>query len=439
MHPAFSTATSFAAFSFSCRLNHRLLYPSSSYERRATPVHPRPSLRASPRRAAPKKARLAKGRPASWRSLADQYPPPRTRTDGHACARCGPLSFSFFPLFRFGTALPPFSARLRRSPHPSLLSICPFPRLSTTFPFSSSPRPLPLPFPSPPLPSLRAVTLVFPDSPSSSVLLSPGASPFSCYLFVFCALSIFLPLLSPAPPIFPLPYAYCPCSVRLPPSASLFFNPFLPPRCSIFLPSVPLYIPRRLRRDGPIFSSRFLGSDIFYTFFSPLPPLRRLPMRRSPPPSEYRLEHSLHLPLCRVAHTHMVSLPLVPSILRPFPPLIRPPLFHFSLPFPPASVSLSLSLFCPPPSSPAFHPCGSYLFDFFFTATRPPTDAERRRPFSIGTLFSTIGSTTYSRTHVRTLVACARGRDGEIKKGVKRELVDVGGKGGPGDVREERG
>lgn len=166
-------------------------------------------------------------------------------------------------------------------------------------------------------------------------------------------------------------------------------------------------------------------------------------MRRSPPPSEYRLEHSLHLPLCRVAHTHMVSLPLVPSILRPFPPLIRPPLaslsplFHFSLPFTPASVSLS---FAPPsPSSPVFHPCGSYLFDFFFTATRPPTDAARRRPFSIGTLFSTIGSTTYSRTHVRTLAACARGRDGEIKKGVKRELVDVGGKGGPGDVREERG
>lgn len=160
MHPAFSTATSSAAFSFSCRLNHRLLYPSSSYERRATPVHPRPSLRASPRRAAPKKARLAKGRPASWRSLADQYPPPRTRTDGHACARCGPLSFSFFPLFRFGTALPPFSARLRRSPHPSLLSICPFPRLSTTFPFSSSPHPLPrTPFPSPPLPPRRYARL----------------------------------------------------------------------------------------------------------------------------------------------------------------------------------------------------------------------------------------------------------------------------------------
>lgn len=64
--------------------------------------------RRSAPRAVPKKARLAKGRPASWRSLADQYPPPRTRTDGHACARCGPLSFSFFPFpfrSRFATLL----------------------------------------------------------------------------------------------------------------------------------------------------------------------------------------------------------------------------------------------------------------------------------------------------------------------------------------------
>lgn len=334
----------------------------------------------------------------------------------HACARCGPLSFSFFPLFRFGTALPPFSARLRRSPHPSLLSICPFPRLSTTFPFSSSPHPLPLPLPLPlPFPSLRAVTLVFPDSPSSSVLLSPGASPFSCYLFVFCALSIFLPLLSPAPPIFPLPYAYCPCSVRLPPPASLFFNPFLPPRCSIFLPSVPLYIPRRLRRDGPIFSSRFLGSDIFYTFFSPLPPLRWLPMRRSPPPSEYRLEHSLRLPLCRVAHTHMVSLPLVPSILRPFPPLIRPPLaslsplFHFSLPFTPASVSLSFAPPPPPPSTPA-----APIFLIFFSQLPDHLPTPR-----VGVLFLSGRSSRPSarpRTRVHTYVRSQPAREGETER-----------------------
>lgn len=132
-------------------------------------------------------------------------------------------------------------------------------------------------------------------------------------------------------------------------------------------------------------------------------------MRHSPPPpppSEYRLEHPLHLPLSHIAHTHMVSLSLsLSSRLSSafFPPLIRPslaslsPLFHFSLPFTPASVSsLSLS------PLPLFYPYVSYLFDFFFTATRPPTDAARRRPFSIGTLFSTIGSTTYSRIHVRS-------------------------------------
>lgn len=74
---------------------------------------------------------------------------------------------------------------------------------------------------------------------------------------------------------------YHPPSVRpLPPPASL--PP--PPPPSIFLPpSLPLSTyPRRLRRDGPIFSSRFLGSDIFYTFFLPL---QRLPMRRSLPRS----------------------------------------------------------------------------------------------------------------------------------------------------------
>lgn len=87
---------------------------------------------------------------------------------------------------------------------------------------------------------------------------------------------------------------YHPSSARpLPPPA-----PLLPPPSpipSIFLPpSLPLSTyPRRLRRDGPIFSSRFLGSDIFYTFFLPL---QRLPMRRS-------LPRSLSLPRPRQRNT----------------------------------------------------------------------------------------------------------------------------------------
>lgn len=264
MHPAFSTATSSAAFSFSCRLNHRLLYPSSSYERRATPVHPRPSLRASPRRAAPKKARLAKGRPASWRSLADQYPPPRTRTDGHACARCGPLSFSFFPLFRFGTALPPFSARLRRSPHPSLLSICPFPRLSTTFPFSSSPRPLPLPPPSAPLrssfPTLRLrPSFSRPARPLSLVISSSFARSRFFSRFFHRPLRFFLSLM----PTVLVPFAYhrrllsflTPSSLRAVPSSSL--------------PSLSTY------PAASVETARFFppvsSAPIFFTPFSPPP------------------------------------------------------------------------------------------------------------------------------------------------------------------------
>lgn len=238
MHPAFSTATfsaSSAAFSFSCRLNHRLLYPSSSYERRATPVHPRPSLRAAPRHSAPKKARLAKGRPASWRSLADQYPPPRTRTDGHACARCGPLSFSFFPLFRFGTALPPFSARLCRSPIPLFCPSVPF--------LVSQPRSLFLFFrPPPSSPLAPPVTLASFPTPRLCLSFSHSPRPFSLVISSSFALSIFLLLLSPFPLIFPLSYACLLSFFRSPTTHRFFsFNPFRSHR-SIFLPFVPLYI-----------------------------------------------------------------------------------------------------------------------------------------------------------------------------------------------------
>lgn len=350
MHPAFSTATSSAAFSFSCRLNHRLLYPSSSYERRATPVHPRPSLRASPRRAAPKKARLAKGRPASWRSLADQYPPPRTRTDGHACARCGPLSFSFFPLFRFGTALPPFSARLRRSPHPSLLSVCPFPRLSTTFPFSSSPQPLPLPFPSSPSAPLRSSfptlrlrpSFSRPARPLSLVISSSFARSRFFSRFFHRPLRFFLSLM----PTVLVPFAYhhrllsflTPSSLRAVPSSSL--------------PSLS-HIPRRLRRDGPIFSSRFLGSDIFYTFFSPSHPFDGYPCAALP--RHRNIASSIRfISLSVVSHIRTWSLSLSSRLssalfLLSFVHLSLPS--HLSFIFPclsPPPLSLSLSPFAPP-------------------------------------------------------------------------------------------
>lgn len=295
-----------------------------------------------------------------------------------------------------------FAALLRTpSPltHPSLLSVCPFPRLSTTFPFSSSSPALASPSPA----ILRS------SFPTLRLRLSFSCSPRPLSLVIsssFARSRFFSRFFYRPPPIFPLPYACLLSFFRSPTitdSSLLTPSPLAVPSSS--LSSLSTY-PRRLRRDGPIFSSRFLGSDIFYTFF--LPSFSDgCPCARSPsPPSEYRLEHPFRLPLSRVAHTHMLSLPFVSSILRPFSPLIRPPLaslsplFHFSLPFTPAFVSLS---FAPP-----FHPCGSYRFDFFFTATRPPTDAARRRPFSIGTLFSTIGSTTYSRTHVRSQLARER-------------------------------
>lgn len=272
------------------------------------------------------------------------------------------------------------------------------------------------PFPSPPLPSLRAVTLVFPDSPSSSVLLSPGASPFSCYLFVFCALSIFLPLLSPAPPIFPLPYAYRPCSVRLPPSASLFFNPFLPPRCSIFLPSVPLYIPRCLRRDGPIFSSRFLGSDIFYTFFSPSLPFDGYPCAALP--RHRNIASSIRfISLSVVSHIRTWSLSLSSRLssalfLLSFVHLSLPSHLSFIFPClspPPLSLSLLPPSPPPPPSTPA-----APIFLIFFSQLPDHLPTPR-----VGVLFLSGRSSRPSarpRTRVHTYVRSQPAREGETER-----------------------
>lgn len=360
---------------------------------------PAAPLRAALRRKKQGSQKDARRRGALWLINTRRLVRGRTVTHVHGVGRSLSLSF-------------PFSVSVplcRPSPHPAAFAA--HPSLSFIYlSLSSSLNHVPFFF-SPSLPpSLRAVTLVFPGSPCLRLSFSRPPRPFSLVISSSFALSIFLLLLSPSPPIFPLPYA---CLLSFFRSSTTTDSSLLTPSSravlSSSLSSLSTY-PRRLRRDGPIFSSRFLGSDIFYTFFLPPPPFRRLPMRRPPPPSEYRLEHPLHLPPSRVAHTHMVSLPLVPSILRPFPLLIRPPLaslsplFHFSLPLTPR---LCLSLL------PLFHPpCSSYFFDFFFTATRPPTDAARRRPFSIGTLFSTIGSTTYSRTHVRSQPA----REGETER-----------------------
>lgn len=133
-----------------------------------------------------------------------------------------------------------FAALLRTPPpspltHPSLLSICPFPRLSTTFPFSSLPPSLP---PAAPLrssfPALR-LRLSFFRPPR----------PFSLVISSSFALSIFLLLLSPSPPIFPLPYA---CLLSFFRSSyyhrlSSLLTPSSRASRSIFLPFVPLYIP----------------------------------------------------------------------------------------------------------------------------------------------------------------------------------------------------
>lgn len=303
--------------------------------------------------------------------------------------------FLFLPLFRFGPAFPPSSSSpFPVLPHPPVshppplcVSVCPaLLHLSAASRSFAPPLDVPLVFPDSShlrLPSLASLPL--PATPSSS---------FPCYLFVFRALSIFLPLLSPPSPrlclslvlafaVF-LPFATASSSSNLLSSDSL---PNPPRPLYLFLP-VPLSTyPRRLRRDGPIFSSRFLGFDIFYTFFLPPPTAAHAPL---PPPSGIP-PRAIASSLSRLCLTYAYD-------LLPSRPSVYPPPFSSSrvrLPLAPAfSFSSSALSFFP---TSAHHPECSYLFDFFFTTTRPPTDAARRRPFSIGTLFSTIGSATYSR------------------------------------------
>lgn len=147
---------------------------------------------------------------------------------------------------------------------------------------------------------------------------------------------------------------------------SIYLSPFrLPLSLSLFLSTYP----RRLsRRDGPIFSSRFLGSDIFYTFFLPLPLLRRLPMRRSPLP----LPPAIGISPRASAPSPSLSRRTYAHGLSPSRPVYPPPfsfshsstsrfpltsLSFFPAFYPPRSpTSLCLSLFCPSstPAAPLF-------------------------------------------------------------------------------------
>lgn len=392
MHPAFSTATfsaSSAAFSFSCRLNHRLLYPSSSYERRATPVHPRPSLRAALRRKKQGSQKDARRRGALWLINTRRLVRGRTVTHVHGVGRSLSLSF-------------PFSVSVPLC-HPSPHAFAAHPSLSFIYlSLSSSLNHVPFFFSPPPTAPLRS------SSPALRLRLSFShpPRPFSLVISSSFALSIFLPLLSPSPPIFPLPYA---CLLSFFRSSTTTDSSLLTPSSrtvpSSSLSSLSTY-PRRLRRDGPIFSSRFLGSDIFYTFFSPPPPHLPSPLSDGCPcaalPRHRNIASSIRsISLSLASHIRTWSLSLSSRLSSA---LFLFSFVHLSLP---SHLSFIFPCLSPPPLSlsllpPPFHPYSSYFFDFFFTATRPPTDAARRRPFSIGTLFSTIGSTTYSRTHVRS-------------------------------------
>lgn len=153
-------------------------------------------------------------------------------------------------------------------------------------PFSFSPASFRPSFPILRLCSSLSLSLAFSLSLSPSPRTSPSASvsrpprPFSLVISSSFARSRFFSRFFHRPPIFPLPCVRLPSFFCPPSSASTSLRAHLFPFPSIFLPpALPLSTyPRRLRRDGPIFSSRFLGSDIFYTFFLPPPAAAHAPL-----------------------------------------------------------------------------------------------------------------------------------------------------------------
>lgn len=313
--------------------------------------------------------------------------------------------FLFLSFFRFG---PAFSTSLKPPP-----VVLPLHTSSSSLSASSSP---PLLSSTPAL-RLSAASLFFlPRRPPTPLTRCLSPSRF----------------LSRAPTLrhslpFPLAHRVSFLSLSLRLSRALDFSPasFTVPRSLLSLVSIrrPLstHHPRAAAPRPPLShtpaaaveTARFFppvsSAPTFFTpFFSPPPSMAAahapLPRRR-----EHRLEHPRRLPLSHIRRTYArdpsssLSFALFATPGHPFSPPFRPPRlpppFHFSLPFAPPSTPH------PPrplaPVSPTPPSAGSYLFDFFFATTRPPTDAARRRPFSIGTLFSTIGSATYSRTPVR--------------------------------------
>jgi len=336
------------------------------------------------------------------------HPPRLRRSLSSPNPPCPPTQLRFVCLSRSSSSL---SVASRPPSLPRSAFRSSFPTLSV----SVYPPPV-LPFP--------------PHSPPPATAASAPPRSLSLVISSSSARSRFFSRSFHRPPIFPLPRA-CVCRPP-PPSASPSPSDPAPlpgsPR-SIFPPRAALYIPSvETARFFPPVSS---APAFFTPFFSPrssgcpcaAPPPLGIPPRASvPSPFRPRLTYVRDL---------LPSIPR-PSIPRPFPPL--------------AFVHLSPCHLLSPPPAPSFHfslpprtlaPAPIFLI-FFFTTTRPPTDAaRRRRPFSIGTLFSTIGSATYSRIHVRARArahvharrqACTQTRTAPRERGRERERRDKEGR-----------
>lgn len=319
-----------------------------------------------------------------------------------------PFRYRFAALLRTPSPLAPSLSFIRLSLSSSLNHV-PF------FFFPAPPSP-PLPFLSPPSAPLRSSfptlrlrpSFSRPARPLSLVISSSFARSRFFSRFFHRPLRFFLSLM----PTVLVPFAYhhrllsflTPSSLRAVPSSSL--------------PSLS-HIPRRLRRDGPIFSSRFLGSDIFYTFFSPSHPFDGYPCAALP--RHRNIASSIRfISLSVVSHIRTWSLSLSSRLssalfLLSFVHLSLPS--HLSFIFPclsPPPLSLSLSLLPPPRPPPPPSTPAAPIFLIFFSQLPDHLPTPR-----VGVLFLSGRSSRPSarpRTRVHTYVRSQSAREGETER-----------------------
>lgn len=308
---------------------------------------PAAPLRAALRRKKQGSQKDARRRGALWLINTRRLVRGRTVTHVHGVGRSLSLSFPFSVSVPLCRPSPHTAAAFAALTHPSLLSIRPFPRLSTTFPFSS------LPPSRPPrrYARLSRLSVFVRPSPARRVpflLLSLRLSRsrfFSC--FFHRPLRFFLSLMPLSTVLLPFVYYH-----RL-----LSFNPFLPRPFHLppFRPS--LHTPAASVETARFFPPVSSAPTFFTPFFSPPPPFPTA--AHAPPSPAIGISPRASAPspsLSRRTYAHGLS----PS--RP----VYPPPFSSSHSSTSRFPLTSLSFF------PAFHPPPPASVSLFYPSSTPP-------------------------------------------------------------------